>query len=164
MKKYPWGRKVSELLKKHDLRFEIVGEIPHKQMGSSPGDICWTGERLLAERTASPWHVVHEVAHFLVCKRNNPPYVFEQNWGFERSTTSGESEAANVTIALLIKMNLPFRWAADAMSMLHDKDLWPRKHVLGSERGWKIFKANVLREAGPYLEQTTTSTAEVSDG
>lgn len=50
MKKYPWGQKVSELLKKHDLRFEIVEEIPHEQMGSSPGDICWTGERLLAAK------------------------------------------------------------------------------------------------------------------
>jgi DNA polymerase I-like protein with 3'-5' exonuclease and polymerase domains len=90
MKKYPWGQKVSELLKKHDLRFEIVEDI-HRHIASimygvEPGEVT-TSQRSKANAENFPYLYVNSLSY-----ADAVPLMEAQARAFAAAREKAESE------------------------------------------------------------------------
>lgn len=132
------------------------GPLTSRELGSSPGDICWTGSELVMERGLPTWMVFHDVAHHLVAKAKRPGDVRSKNWGLV--TGDEEAEAADLGVVLQMCCGLPWRKAALEMSIPDYSMRLAAMRVRGSSRAlteaqWAAVKADCIETAAPYLER-----------
>lgn len=101
----------------------------------------WSGSMLyLPEHFPDPW-VAHELAHYLVCRRNLPHLLTWPDYGL---TCCGDSddqevEAAHLTIVILRALGLPGdRWAMAQMGL--DRHEEPAIREAGRHYGYNSEK------------------------
>lgn len=110
-----------ELLEDLGMPYEDVEVLTARQLGTSPGDVMWTGEALRVEAGCQEWMVFHEAAHHVVCQGLHPKHLRRRNWGFAYFGPSRSLEmellAAKLTLFLLIAYDRPFVEAMIEMSL-----------------------------------------------
>jgi hypothetical protein len=162
---WQWGPKTLRLLASIGISWRVVEDIPREDMGTAPGDVYWDGQVLVIEKTCPREWVVHEVAHYLVCQRDSPQFLKLRNWGTEQTgeevslAEDLESQACVVNVALLIRMNLPWRNCADGLNLIEEYWKGPRgcygmsyrKRFQGQE-WWNSLREELLGGAEPYLK------------
>lgn len=175
MKEWHWGAALQREFDRWEIEVDVVKKIPPHHFGSSIDSSIWTGERLIVEQDAwTPW-VAHELAHFLVCRRNSPQLLKTRNWGFDyhrhvlseldisenrfkfRSFNQEETQefiAADVTVGLLIELKYPWIKACLRLNISDETGSDPfEEHTLASPKGRARVKAFVLEKSKIYLDQ-----------
>lgn len=148
----------------------VPWEIRHRpltqdEIGASPGGCYWDGFQIVFEHTIwKPW-VAHELAHYIVTKRDKPEFLGLRNWGTEQEEPWDdqplEDRACDVNIAILIMLRLPWRQAAGDLSIPENNGV-PYSRSGPTETQWRHIRAAVLRKAAPYLQSRWPTLAEGS--
>ena len=106
----------ADLFRRLGLDFTVVQRLTSEQLGSSPGDIMWTGDRFLVERTCPMEWVLHDVAHWIECRRNRPEDLHTENFGFDRldlhTQVGAESQTCWIATQMAIRLGYPYQKAA----------------------------------------------------
>lgn len=161
--KWMFGKKLHDLMSSLGLEWEIVESIPRDDLGSSPSHIYWTGDRFIIEKSCPKAWVAHDIAHHLVQRVEDPDNLHKPNWGFNEPADSAkldreeelESLAADLTITLLSRLNLPWHRAAIHMDIPDPvPGLWDtrtRAQCLNRTQ-WKMVREWCEKRSAPYLE------------
>ena len=178
-----WGPTVLREMRRWDIPWVALDrDLTKEELGGSPGDIAWfKGELLIEKRCPKDW-VVHEIAHYIVCKYHTPEMLLKNNWGLDdywhlpddekaalcrvvgiKQGVKGwddwmESEACFLTCALLIHLNLP--WHATSNELGNTEEFWPKSighhWRYGSPpedpRAWKVVRERTLHHTKHYIE------------
>lgn len=169
-----WGAQTRKLFTQLGLAWEVIPGLNGQNLGSSPGDAYYVGSTQAVRLDPQAWlpWVVHEAAHFMVCQQDHPEYLGEDNYGYEQEGENRLAElihdeglASDLTVALLVRLHLPWKRAAYELSI---EPRWSAlegmspRHVpsvgvggqfirLGSRRYWDSVKQRVLDSSAPYL-------------
>lgn len=165
------------LVRQCGLRWRVIpGKISRDRLGSSPGDVVYDGHELTIEAQCPREWVIHEVAHFLVCRRNTPKRLAEPNWGFDRVERlhqklyeeqatrrphrkvsyweeHTEALACDVTLGLLIRMRLPWHTASADLNTPTPEALDPSGK--SERRFWLEARELCLERSRPFVEGLT---------
>lgn len=175
-----WGPAILREMERWGIPWvSLERDISPKELGGSPGEIAWFRGRLLIEEDCPREWVVHEIAHYLVCKKHTPEFLNRQNWGLDDTYSPEdlsvlygklgidartvdwdswcESEASFLNCALLIYLHLPWRSAAYQLNILDD--VWPGEVYWGrsppkNPRAWRIVRERILAHSRPYTDGT----------
>lgn len=158
-----WSRRTWALLDRCGLPIEVVErKIPGSEFGSSPGDIYWTGRKLVAERTCPEAWVIHEVAHWAVTKAEAPQYLGLKNWGLDNDKRPKEhdtdwefwmeGEASNITVLILARLGLP--WVSVMYELnIEFTEYDSRNNPVKTKSDKLRALAAIRRESGRYMAQ-----------
>jgi hypothetical protein len=164
VKPWPWAPSLRREFERWGLPWEVVEEEPSEgDLRGSPGNAFYDGSKVVVARaTWQPW-VAHELAHFIVCRSDTPSLLRRWNYGMDVEdgmsdkqmdaalavAQEAESDASTVTCALLIRLRLPWRKAADELNEQSAHDL---PFPLGGARYWRALRESILHKASPYMD------------
>jgi len=105
---WPWDPAVQASFDKLRVKWCVLdGDdyLNSKDLESSPGECLYTGKRIIFERHCPPHWVMHELAHWIVCKLDRPKDHGKKNYGHETmgyaASRVDEMAAAVLTCALM---------------------------------------------------------------
>jgi hypothetical protein len=132
-----WDTRIQKMFDALGITWEVLPPgvcIPEDT--TSPGDCVYDGDKIVFESSCPIEWVVHELAHWLVCRKDRPEALQTINYGYEGTVgdfdaVEDESAAANLTCWLLREM-VPDRvlwvWAADYMNV-YDTEICRGKYM-----------------------------------
>lgn len=122
-----WDIQILEIFDYLGIQWEVLPKyvrLDPVDQGSSPGDICWKHQVMLIEASCPEMWVVHDLAHWLVCKRDRPEMLQEQNYGHEgmvaKQIREDENITSDVNIAILKRLGIPHQKCADDINVIDD--------------------------------------------
>ncbi len=101
---WPWHPDLRDVFDSLGLVWRVLppGEsLSPQDLKSSPGDCVYTGSVFVFEFLCPPEWVVHELAHWLVCRADRPIYLNLRNYGHDIALSLGGAAKDEWRVCLL---------------------------------------------------------------
>ncbi len=135
-----WDPRIQAMLDYLGIPWKVLPKtvrLSPEELGSCPGDICWLNQTFHIEATCPEKWVVHDLAHWLVCQRDRPEMLQDQNFGHEnmkpKQIREDENITSDVNITLLKRLGIPYEKCADEINV-------------------NIYEEDFQNKAEPYLQ------------